>query len=139
MAEWHVRLEAEPDAKLREQILAPLAAHNESIAGPGNWGLLAVTVRDAEDTVVGGLWGRTGYGYLFVELLAMGPARGQGHGRAVMALAETECRRRGLRGMWLDTWTFQAPGFYQKLGFEECGRIKEYPPGHDRIFFVKRF
>jgi ribosomal protein S18 acetylase RimI-like enzyme len=56
-----------------------------------------------------------------------------------MRLAEAEARRRGLLGIWLDTWTFQAPDFYPKLGFVECGRITEYPPGHDRIFFVKRF
>ena len=34
---------------------------------------------------------------------------------------------------------FQAPGFYQRLGFTECGRIRDDPPGHDRIFYVKRF
>lgn len=53
--------------------------------------------------------------------------------------AEAEARRRGLSGIWLDTWTFQAPGFYQRLGFTECGRIRDDPPGHDRIFYVKRF
>ena len=136
---WTVALEADPDPLLRAEILAPLAAFNESAAGPGHWGTLAVTVRDAAGAVVGGLWGRTGYGFLFVELLALGPARGAGLGRKVMGLAEVEAQRRGLLGMWLDTWTFQAPSFYGKLGFSECGRITGYPPGHDRIFFVKRF
>ena len=56
-----------------------------------------------------------------------------------MNIAEAEARRRGLVGVWLDTFTFQAPGFYQRLGFVECGRITGYPPGHDRIFYVKRF
>lgn len=76
---------------------------------------------------------------LFVELLALGPARGRGLGRRLMRDAEAEARRRGLSGIWLDTWTFQAPGFYARLGFAECGRIRDYPPGHDRIFYVKRF
>ena len=138
-SEWTVVLEADPDPSLRAKILEPLSAHNDAAAGPGGWATLAVTVRDAAGEVVGGLWGRTGYGFVFVELLALGPARGGGLGREVMALAEAEARRRGLVGMWLDTWTFQAPGFYQKLGFTECGRITEYPPGHDRIFYVKRF
>lgn len=137
--DWTVTVETDPDPAVRAKILAPLAAHNEAAAGPGHWGLLAVTVRDAAGEVVGGLWGRTGYGLLFVELLALGPARQQGLGRQVMAQAEAEARRRGLLGVWLDTFTFQAPGFYQKLGFIECGRITGYPPGHDRIFYVKRF
>jgi ribosomal protein S18 acetylase RimI-like enzyme len=99
---------------------------------------LAITVRDASGGIVGGLWGRTGYGFLFIELLAAGPAAGTGMGTRLMAQAEAEARRRGLAGMWLDTWTFQAPGFYRKLGFAEIGRIPNYPPGHDRIFFMKR-
>lgn len=136
---WTLTLEADPDPSLRAKILEPLAAHNDAAAGPGRWGTLAVTVRGGDGEVAGGLWGRTGYGFLFVELLALGPARGLGLGRKVMELAEAEAKRRGLLGIWLDTWTFQAPGFYPKLGFVECGRITEYPPGHDRIFYVKRF
>ncbi len=138
MPTWTIHLEPDPTSDLRQQILAPLVAHNDAAAGPGDWGLLVVTVRDPAGDVVGGLWGRTGYGFLFVELLALGAAKGHGIGTQVMALAEAEARRRGLQGIWLDTWTFQAPEFYPKFGFTECGRITDYPPGHDRIFFVKR-
>lgn len=137
-AGWTLRMEPHPDGVIREGILAPLVAHNDGAAGPGDWGLLAITVRNCRDEIVGGLWGRTGYGFLFVELLALGSARGNGLGRQVMAMAEAEAGKRGLSGIWLDTWTFQAPEFYRGLGFEECGRIRDYPPGHDRIFFVKR-
>ncbi len=136
---WSLRLEPEPIPALREHILAPLGRYNEEVVGPGHWSLFAITVRGEQDEIVGGLWGRMGYGFLFVELLATGPARGRGLGRRIMAMAEQEARDRGLLGMWLDTWTFQAPEFYLKLGFVECGRITDYPPGHDRVFFVKRF
>ena len=139
MTDWTLRIEPEPSPSIRQQILEPLDQHNQAQAGPGSWALFAITVRDEHDAVVGGLYGRSGYGFLFVELLAMGPARGQGIGRRVMALAEAEARAAGLDGIWLDTWTFQAPGFYEKLGFVECGRIPNYPPGHSRIFYVKRF
>jgi GNAT superfamily N-acetyltransferase len=135
---WTLVLESDPDTAIRAKILAPLAAYNDSAAGPGNWGLLVITVRDQDGGIVGGLWGRTGYGFLFVELLAAGPAAGTGMGTRLMAEAEAEARRRGLSGIWLDTWTFQAPGFYQKRGFAEVGRIPNYPHGHDRIFFMKR-
>ncbi len=136
---WTITVEADPDPSLRAKILEPLDRYNDAAAGPGRWGLLAVAVRGEDGAGVGGLWGRTGYGFLFVELLVLGPARGLGLGRKVMELAEAEAKRRGLLGIWLDTWTFQAPDFYPKLGFVECGRITEYPPGHDRIFYVKRF
>jgi len=138
-SQWSVALETNPDPVIRQDVLVPLVADNEASGGPSRSELLAVTVRDLSGTVVGGLWGRTGYSFLFVELLALGPAKGHGLGRTVMELAEVEARRRGMAGMWVDTFTFQAPGFYLKLGFTECGRITGYPPGHDRIFFVKRF
>ena len=64
---WTVTLEADPKPSLRAKILKPLAAHNETAAGPGDWGVLAVAVRDPAGKVVGGLWGRTGYGFLFVD------------------------------------------------------------------------
>ena len=139
MTEWSLRLEPEPGPPLRDKILGPLVRYNEEQGGPAGSALFAVTVRNARDEVVGGLWGRIAYGYIFVELLTAGPARRQGLGRRMMEMAETEARARGLQGIWLDTWTFQAPDFYPKLGYVECGRIKDYPPGHDRIFFVKRF
>ena len=136
---WSVALDTDPDPSLRSDIARPLIAFNESAGGPANSSLLAVTVRDAAGEVAGGLWGRIAYGFLFIEMLALGPARGIGFGRKAMDMAETEARKQGLLGMWLDTWTFQAPDFYPKFGFVECGRITGYPPGHDRIFYVKRF
>jgi GNAT superfamily N-acetyltransferase len=136
---WTITQEIEPEPALREAILAVLLKHNTEAAGDGDWQALAITVRDEAGAVVGGLWGYTLYGFLFVELLAMGEARGGGVGRQVMALAEAEAKQRGCVGMWLDTFTFQAPWFYPKLGFTELARIQGYPPGHDRLFLVKRF
>lgn len=135
---WTAALEAAPDPAIREAILQPLSAHNVATVGQGNWAPLAVTVRDAAGQVVGGLWGNIWHDFLFVEFLATGAARGHGLGRAVMQLAEAEALRRGCTGIWLDTFSFQAPGFYAKLGFTECGRIADYMPGQDRIFLVKR-
>jgi ribosomal protein S18 acetylase RimI-like enzyme len=55
-----------------------------------------------------------------------------------MQAIEEEARARDLIGIWLDTYSFQAPGFYRKLGYEEVGRIPDYPPGQARIFLAKR-
>ena len=137
--QWSVVLDTEPDPSLREVILSHLREHIDSVVGPGQRAVLSITVKDSAGNLAGGLWGRVGNGFLFVELLALGPARGQGLGRKVMETAEADARRRGLLGMWVDTFTFQAPGFYEKLGFTEFGRITGYPPGHDRVFYLKRF
>ena len=135
---WTVALEPEPDGAIREAILAALDAHNVAAFRDSRSAGLVITVRDEAGSVVGGLWGWVWHDFLFVQLLAMGEAKGEGLGRKVMALAEAEALRRGCTGIWLDTFTWQAPWFYPKLGFEEFGRIKGYVADQDRIFLVKR-
>jgi hypothetical protein len=56
-----------------------------------------------------------------------------------MRAVEGEARERGLRGAYLDTFSFQAPKFYAKLGYREFGRISDFPLGFDRIWLMKRF
>jgi hypothetical protein len=51
---------------------------------------------------------------------------------------EAEIRRRGCDRVALSTHTFQAPGFYARLGYAECGRTPGYPHGHDDIHLVKQ-
>jgi ribosomal protein S18 acetylase RimI-like enzyme len=55
-----------------------------------------------------------------------------------MAEAERIAIDRQCEGIWLDTFSFQAPGFYAKLGFERFGLIKDFPPGQSRHFLMKR-
>jgi hypothetical protein len=45
---------------------------------------------------------------------------------------------RSQKGIWLDTFSFQAPEFYKRLGYSEFGRIDGYPENEARLFFVKR-
>lgn len=93
---------------------------------------------DGSGKVVGGLSGKAQLGWLFVKLLALAPdARGSGLGGRLLEKAEDHAREHGLAGVYLDTYEFQAPDFYKKMGYAEIGRL---PPagGHpQRIWFAK--
>ena len=58
--------------------------------------------------------------------------------RVVSAAAEEVARARGCVGVWLDTFGFQAPGFYLRQGYTKLGELPDYPAPHVRQFFAKR-
>jgi GNAT superfamily N-acetyltransferase len=130
---------ATPGEDERLAILATLAAHNDAAVGPTERRPVAIVVRDDGRAITGGLWGKIAYRWLFVEYLAIPPeTRGKGIGRELMQRAEALAREAGCIGIWLDTYSFQARGFYEKLGFVVFGDIPDFPPGETRFFLSKR-
>lgn len=99
---------------------------------------VAVIMRDAGGRIAAGLDGIGYGGWLFVHnLWVADPLRRRGVGRALMTRAESEALRRGCHSVWLDTFSFQAPGFYQKLGYEIFATL-DCPPEHKHYFMRKR-
>jgi ribosomal protein S18 acetylase RimI-like enzyme len=112
---------------------------NASASGVRDGRLLAVFVRDPSGTIVAGMHGWTWGGTGFVQAIWVHETRrGRGFGSRVLAAAEAEARRRGCHQMHLDTHSYQAPAFYQKLGYEIIGQLPGWPADDVRIFFRKR-
>jgi GNAT superfamily N-acetyltransferase len=130
----------DPPPAEREAILDPLKAYNEAHGGPANYGTLAVLLRDVQSSeTIGGLWGRSAYDWLHIELLFVPEQlRGEGLGTRLVRQAEAIARERGHIGIWVDTHDFQAPGFYQKLGYEVFGVVPDHPRGQRHFFLHKR-
>jgi RimJ/RimL family protein N-acetyltransferase/N-acetylglutamate synthase-like GNAT family acetyltransferase len=113
-----------------------LTEHGEARSEPRNHAALAVFARDAGGRIVGGLRGATVWGWLEIELLWVADAyRKEGLGARLLATAEAEARVRGCRHARVDTFDFQAPGFYARLGYEEYALLEDFPRGHRRHFF----
>lgn len=131
--------EDKPPLILREEILRPLLAY--SLGEVPGWpapATYALWLKD-EGKIAGGLWARIGFSWMFVELLFVPEnARSKGVGSRLMRMAEDEARRRDCVGVWLDSFTFQARHFYEKLGYEIFGQLENYPQDHTRFFLRKR-
>jgi GNAT superfamily N-acetyltransferase len=140
MSEPDIVVANNPDPVDRDAILRPLIEYNESRAGMTEWPPFAVLLRDPRtNKTIGGLWGRSAYDWFFVELLVVPEhLRGRDIGTTLMQKAEEAARGRGCIGIWLDTFSFQAPGFYQKLGFTVFGKLDNYPGDSSRFFLFKR-
>jgi GNAT superfamily N-acetyltransferase len=121
-------------------ILKPLRAYNVAQAGDPRPERFALLVRDeVSNEVIGGLYGRILYRWLFIELLVVPEqCRGEGMGSRLMHMAEDHARKNDCIGIWLDTFSFQTPEFYRKHGFSEFAQLDDFPPGHTRHFFQKR-
>jgi N-acetylglutamate synthase-like GNAT family acetyltransferase len=101
--------------------------------------LFALFLRDEANAVIGGLngwsWGRT---FFVQHVFVPANLRQLGHGTRLMTAAESEAKTCGCAQIVLHTHSFQAPGFYKKLGFEVAGVVPNYPNGHQFLTFVKR-
>ncbi|HYD99483.1 MAG TPA: GNAT family N-acetyltransferase [Alphaproteobacteria bacterium] len=100
---------------------------------------LGVTIRDDDGTLLGGITGETGNGWLYVDCLWVAEAaRGRDLGTRLMDLAEAEGRRRGCHSAYLYTYSFQARPFYEKRGYAVAATLPDFPTGHQRHYLTKR-
>ena len=116
-----------------------LTRFNKEKAGPFHYSRIVISARGKSGRIVGGIILQSYWTETYVELLWLSErARGQGGGRALIEEAERSARRRGSRVMHLNTYSFQAPGFYEKLGFRRAAAVSGSPHGATRYFYVKR-
>lgn len=120
-------------------VLDGLIAHNRSFAGPIRYKRLVLSAREGR-RIVGGLVGDCAWNFVYVHLLWVDEkARGRDHGTRLMREAERVARKRGAALVYLNTFTFQAPRFYEKLGYRRFAALKGTPAkGTTRFFYVKR-
>jgi GNAT superfamily N-acetyltransferase len=126
------------DEGVRAQLAAGLERDQPATVAPFRPRPLMIVLHDAQNRVVGGLIGRSFWGWVFIELLWVEEAgRGAGLGRRLMSAAEQEAQRRGCHHARVDTYSFQAPGFYEKCGYARVASLNDFPLGHQRHFYAK--
>jgi GNAT superfamily N-acetyltransferase len=141
MSEAEITFVPKPEAGLRDTILKPLLDYNTSKVGVRELFHFAFFVRaPGSDEILGGLWARSFFDWTFVELLVVPETmRGQGLGTKLLAQAEAVAREHKCVGIYLDTFSFQARGFYEKHGYGLFGTLENYPDDEKRFFLSKRF
>jgi GNAT superfamily N-acetyltransferase len=123
-----------------QTIFRALDQFNAPVVGHARFEPLVVLLHDPAGAVIGGLWGRTAYSWLVIQMLFV-PAslRGSGLGSALVRTAEAEARTIGCVGMQVDTFSFQAQPFYERLGFTVFGVQENFPPGYRCVYLRKAF
>jgi len=100
---------------------------------------LHLLVKSDDGTVMGGLLGGSWWGWMYVSILWVHEdLRGQDVGTQLMNMAAEEGLKRGCHSIFVDTHSFQALPFYQKLGYTVFGELEDFPVGHTRYYLKKR-
>jgi GNAT superfamily N-acetyltransferase len=136
-----LRVSVEPHASesLRQHVRDHLDTFNVAVTGLAEYHTLSVFLRDEHEEVLGGLLGNIWGGWLQVAILWVAePLRGRGYGRQLLEAAERYAVQRGCTRAWLTTFSFQAPEFYPKLGYEAFAVLEGHPNGHRHHFLQKR-
>ncbi|EOY5418707.1 GNAT family N-acetyltransferase [Cronobacter turicensis] len=126
-----------PDDEFKTRIKKQLGRYNAAHMTADAQELI-ISMNDAQGELCAGLTGRSYWGCLHIEFLWVDESlRGQGTGAALMAMAEEEGRKRGCKRVFVDTFSFQAPEFYRKQGYEIYGVAPDYHAGHSRFYLGK--
>lgn len=135
-----IRIVSEPHASegLKQVVIDHLDTYNVAVTGFHEYSPVNFFLRDRGDEVMGGLLAQIWGGVLYVRILWVSEAlRGRGFGRRLVEAAEQRAVERGCRHAFLGTFSFQAPGFYEKLGYRVYARADDWPVGHAHHFLRK--
>jgi GNAT superfamily N-acetyltransferase len=127
-----------PDDSVWNAVGGGIRDYNRQQAGDGQDKLLCFTLSAPGGEVAGGIIGETHWDWFYINLLwVRDDLRGRGYGHGLLEAAEQEARQRGAKHAYLDTFSFQAPGFYEKNGYRVFGELRDFPPGHQRFYLLK--
>ncbi|MEU0843046.1 GNAT family N-acetyltransferase [Streptomyces sp. NPDC005962] len=126
------------DAELDDRLTEELVAFNTAATGAADRSAFSVKISDEAGVFVGGLSAWTWGGLCGIELLwVREDSRQDGWGGRILREAEAEARRRGCDRVAVSSFTFQAPGFYERHGYAETGRTLGIPGGHADVHLFK--
>lgn len=126
----------------RKTIVNGINTYNLSKVAPlgDTWTPVEFTIKNEQGDVIAGILGGIGYwngleiGILWVD----DTYRGKGLGKQLIEHAEKFAIEKGAVISILDTFDFQAEGFYLKNGYERFGELENFPEGHKRIYLSKK-
>jgi GNAT superfamily N-acetyltransferase len=98
----------------------------------------SATQRDESNAIRAGIYGYTWGGCCYVSYLWVDEAeRGRGIGTALLVAAEEHAKARGCKLVLLSTHSFQAPAFYERLGYKQQAVMRDHPVGHASLYYAK--
>lgn len=98
---------------------------------------ISFILRDEEENILGGITGTIFWYHLHIDFLWVDESlRGKGYGKQLLDNIEAKAKDNNCNLIQLDTFSFQAPNFYQKYGYEVVGVIKDHPNKNNQQYYL---
>lgn len=115
-----------------------LHSYNQRAADLASIRRFACYAKSSEGNLVGGALARWwGTACELQQIWVDEALRRRGIGALLMQQVETLAIERGCRLLYLDTFSFQAPEFYYRLGYETACRLDGFPDGGSKFILRK--
>jgi len=138
MSHEHFMMEISPTLEDMQFLEDRLHDYNVEQTGMDDGQEYAFFVRDDDQEiragVAGWMWGGSCY---IRSLWVHKDLRGQDIGTKLLQSVEREALARDCQLIVLESFSFQAPEFYQKLGFETFAVLEDHPRGHQHHYLRK--
>ena len=134
-----VSINGEPNPIDKRVMIDGMLAYHASKGHIRKSETFSVVIKDQSEKLLGCvmvsfLWNGMSIQSLWVD----DAVRGQGLGKKLMTMVEEEGVRRGCTIAYTDTFTWQAPGFYEKLGYKIYGKLEGFPEGNVLSYYCKK-
>ncbi|MEK7079655.1 MAG: GNAT family N-acetyltransferase [Patescibacteria group bacterium] len=131
--------EGEPNPTDMKTLVDGLLSHHASMGHPRNPKKFSLLLKDKNDVVLGGiivcfLWNGMEITSLWVDK----KLRNQGWGKKLIMAVEKEAVKRGCAFAYTNTFSWQAPEFYTKLGYALYGKLDDFPEGNSLGYYCKK-
>jgi GNAT superfamily N-acetyltransferase len=139
MKELQIVFDPLPPDYLSRFVTESLASYNIAATGQESWYPVGFFLKSGRGEWLGGLLGNIWGGWLHVtHLWVAAPVRRHGNGTRLLRAAEEYAAERGCFAATLETASFEARPFYEKLGYEVFAALEDYPPGHTKFYLRKQ-
>jgi len=136
--EYQIAFVEKPEESAWGIIGRGIQSFNQQQAGNDHFQRICFALYAPDQEIVGCVVGEIYWDWLFIDLMwVKDEVRGHGYGHRLLESVEIEARKRGAKKAYLDTFSFQAPDFYRRHGYQVFGELKDFPFGHQRLFFTK--
>ncbi len=132
------KIKGEPKAEDRQAMVNGMLAYHASKGHPRKKEIFSIILRDKNNSIKGMvivsfLWNGMHIDSLWIDETL----RGKKWGGLLLNMAEKEAIKRGCSVAYTDTFTWQAPKFYEKQGYKLYGKLKDFPKDNSLLYYAK--